>query len=120
MQLLKTIFWVVIAVALALFTKANWEAAAPVIPGRVAVKLWGDAVMETRLPVLILWAFLLGLVPTWAWGRAVKWRLRRRLSSAERALESVTAQQRSPDTSLTSSAESASAPSASPSLTDHS
>lgn len=91
MQLLRTIFWVVVAVALALFTKANWEAAAPVVPGRVAVKLWGDAIMETRLPVLILSAFLLGLVPTWAWASAVKWRLRRRLASTERALESVTA-----------------------------
>lgn len=97
MQLLRTIFWVVVAVALALFTKANWEAAAPVVPGRVAVKLWGDAIMEARLPVLILAAFLLGLVPTWAWGSAVKWRLRRRLASAERSLESVTAQQRLPD-----------------------
>ena len=92
MQVLKTIFWVVIAVALALFTKANWEAASPVLPGRVAVKLWGDAGMETRLPVLILFAFLLGLVPTWAWGQAVKWRLSRRVTSAERALESMTAQ----------------------------
>lgn len=118
MQLLKTIFWVVIAVALALFTKANWEAAAPVIPGRVAVKLWGDAVMETRLPVLILAAFLLGLVPTWAWGRAVKWRLRRRLSSAERALESVSAQQRSTESSLSPAAEPAIATTAAPMLTD--
>ena len=92
MQVLKTIFWVVIAIALALFTKANWEAASPVLPGRVAVKLWGDAVMETRLPVLILFAFLLGLVPTWAWGQAVKWRLSRRVTSAERALESMPAQ----------------------------
>ncbi len=97
MQLLRTIFWVIIAVALALFTKANWEAAAPVIPGRVAVKLWGDAIMEARLPVLILSAFLLGLVPTWAWGSTVKWRLRRRLASTERALESATAQQRLPE-----------------------
>jgi putative membrane protein len=103
MQLLKTIFWVVIAVALALFTKANWEAAAPVIPGRVAVNLWGDAVMETRLPVLILAAFLLGLVPTWTWGRAVKWRLRRKLTSAERALESVIAQPRSADSAAATS-----------------
>ncbi|RXR28406.1 LapA family protein [Sphingobium fluviale] len=97
MQLLRTIFWVVVAVALALFTKANWEAATPVVPGRVAVKLWGDAIMETRLPVLILSAFLLGLVPTWAWASAVKWRLRRRLASTERALESVTAPQSPPE-----------------------
>lgn len=97
MQLLRTIFWVIVAVALALFTKANWEAAAPLVPGRVAVKLWGDAIMETRLPVLILSAFLLGLVPTWAWGCAVKWRMRRRLASTERALESMSAQQTSPE-----------------------
>lgn len=101
MQLLKTIFWVVVAVALALFTKANWDAAVPVIPGRVAVKLWGDAVMETRLPVLILSAFLLGLVPIWAWGRAVTWRLRRRIASAERALESLAVQQRAADAAVT-------------------
>jgi putative membrane protein len=63
----------------------------------VAVKLWGDAIMETRLPVLILAAFLLGLLPTWAWGRTVKWRLRRKLTSAERALESITLQQRPAD-----------------------
>ncbi|MDQ4420895.1 LapA family protein [Sphingobium sp. DEHP117] len=100
MQMLRTIFWVVVAVALALFTKANWEAAAPIIPGRVAVKLWGDAVMEARLPILILFAFLLGLVPTWAWGSAVKWRLRRRLASAERALESITTQQRATDPAM--------------------
>lgn len=95
MQLLKTIFWVVLAVALALFTKANWDLAPPKIPGRVGVKLWGDDVMYVRLPVLILSAFLLGLVPTWAWGKVVKWQLRRKLTSAERALESMVTPSRS-------------------------
>lgn len=85
MNSLRTAFWVIIAVALALFTKANWIMA-PNYSGYVPVKLWGDLILETRLPVLIIAAFLLGLVPTWLWARAVKWQMRRRLASAERAL----------------------------------
>ena len=87
MNFLRTAFWVIIAVALALFTKANWIVA-PTYSGYVPVKLWGDLILETRLPVLIIAAFLLGLVPTWLWARAVKWQMRRRLASAERALAS--------------------------------
>lgn len=52
MNFLKTAFWVIIAVALALFAKANWVI--------VTVKLWGDTVLDARLPVLIVLAFLLG------------------------------------------------------------
>lgn len=87
MNLLRTIFWVIVAVALALFTKANWIVA-PTYSGYVPVKLWGDIVLETRLPVLIIAAFLLGLVPTWLWARAMKWQMRRKLSSVQRALAS--------------------------------
>ncbi|GLT01987.1 hypothetical protein GCM10007897_33890 [Sphingobium jiangsuense] len=90
MNFLKTAFWVIIAVALALFAKANW-AIAPSYSGYVPVKLWGDIILETRLPVLIVAAFLLGLLPTWLWGRACRWRLQRKLSSAERALASTAA-----------------------------
>ena len=46
MQFLRTAFWVVIAVALALFCVANYT--------RVEVNLWGDLVMETKLPVLLI------------------------------------------------------------------
>lgn len=87
MNFVRTAFWVTVAVALALFAKANWIVA-PTYSGYVPVKLWGDIIIETRLPVLIVLAFLLGLVPTWLWARAVKWQLRRKLASAERALES--------------------------------
>lgn len=93
MNFIRTGFWVIIAVALALFTKANWVVA-PTYSGYVPVKLWGDMILETRLPVLIVIAFLLGLVPMWIWSRAVKWQLKRRLSNTERALaSSVVAQQ---------------------------
>ena len=90
MNFLKTAFWVIIAVALALFAKANWVIA-PSYSGYVPVKLWGDIILETRLPVLIVAAFLLGLLPTWLWGRACRWRLQRKLSSTERALASTAA-----------------------------
>ncbi|MGE4429861.1 MAG: LapA family protein [Sphingobium sp.] len=85
MNFLRTAFWVIVAVVLALFTKANW-AIAPSYSGYVPVKLWDDIILETRLPVLIVVAFLLGLLPTWLWARACRWRLQRKLTSAERAL----------------------------------
>ena len=82
MQFLKTAFWVVLAVALALFCKANWVS--------VSVKLWGDMVADTKLPVLVVGAFLLGAIPFWIMARATRWRLKKRLESAERALVSAT------------------------------
>jgi len=92
MNFLRTAFWVVTAVALALFTKANW-AITPTDSGYVPIKLWGEIILETRLPVLILAAFLLGLLPTWLWGRARKWQLQRKLNSTERALASAVGNQ---------------------------
>ncbi|KQN00817.1 hypothetical protein ASE85_09325 [Sphingobium sp. Leaf26] len=83
MQFLRTAFWVVIAVALAFFCMANY------VP--VTVRLWGDMVMETKLPVLLILAFLLGALPFWIMARATRWRLKRRLDSSERALAAATA-----------------------------
>lgn len=88
MQFLKTAFWVILAVALALFAKANWVVA-PTYSGYVPVKLWGEIILEMRLPVLIVGAFLLGLLPMWIIARAGRWALRRKLESAERALASA-------------------------------
>ncbi|CAN5170319.1 hypothetical protein BH10PSE12_BH10PSE12_25390 [soil metagenome] len=82
MQFLKTALWVVLAVALALFCKANWVS--------VSVKLWGDMIADTKLPVLVVGAFLLGAIPFWIMARATRWRLKKRLDSAERALISAT------------------------------
>lgn len=82
MQFLRTAFWVVIAVALAFFCMANY------VP--VTVRLWGDMVMETKLPVLLIGAFLLGAMPFWIMARATRWRMKRRLESTERALVAAT------------------------------
>lgn len=82
MQFLRTAFWVVIAVGLAFFCMANY------VP--VTVRLWGGMVMETKLPVLLIGAFLLGALPFWVMARATRWRLRRRLDNTERALVAAT------------------------------
>ena len=83
MQFLKTALWVVLAVAVALFCKANWVS--------VPVKLWGDLVADTKLPILMVAAFLLGALPIWIVSSATRWRLKKRLESTERALASATA-----------------------------
>ncbi|UZW53666.1 hypothetical protein NUH86_08805 [Sphingobium sp. JS3065] len=83
MQFLRTAFWVVIAVALAFFCMANY------VP--VTVRLWGDLVMETKLPVLLIGAYILGALPFWIMARATRWRMKRKLESTERALVAATA-----------------------------
>ena len=75
MHFLKTLFWVLVAVVVALFAKANW---AP-----VTVKLWGDIVADIRLPLLLLIAFMIGWLPTWIIMRARVWSLNRRIEAHE-------------------------------------
>ncbi len=78
MQFLRTAFWVVLAIIIMIFSFANWN---PVV-----VNLWGGLQLETKLPVLVIVAFLAGSLPFWALHKATKWRMRRRLDNAERAL----------------------------------
>lgn len=83
MQFLKTAFWVAVAVIIVIFSVNNWTG--------VNVYLWNGMVMETKLPVLVIGAFLLGCLPVWAWHRATRWRLKRKLESTERALATAVA-----------------------------
>ncbi len=83
MNALKTIIWVLIAVALALFTMRNWTP--------VNIWLWGDLQLRTRLPALILIAFLLGWLPTMIMYWANRWNYRRRLATVERHLAEIKA-----------------------------
>ncbi len=78
MQFLKTLFWVLIAVAAVVFAMYNWVA--------VPLALWGGLALEVKLPLLLLVAFLLGLLPMLVVHRTTRWRLRRRLDAAERSL----------------------------------
>ena len=76
MQFLKTVFWVLIAVVLALFSVRNWF--------DVTVNLWGDIQADIKLPILILIAFLIGFAPTWSVMRTRLWSHRRRIEAMER------------------------------------
>ena len=78
MQFLKTLFWVVLAVIIVLFAKANWNA--------VTLRLWGGLEADVKLPVLLIAAFLLGFVPTFLVYRARVWQLKRRTEPADRAV----------------------------------
>ena len=73
MQFLKTLFWVILAVVLVLFARANWHI--------VTVNLWGGLQADVKLPVLVIFAFLLGFVPTLLVYRARLWTLKRRLET---------------------------------------
>jgi lipopolysaccharide assembly protein A len=76
MQFLKTLFWIALTVVLVLFAKANWNA--------VTLKLWGGLEADVKLPVLVLFAFLLGFLPTFILYRTRLWGLKRRLEPVER------------------------------------
>jgi lipopolysaccharide assembly protein A len=81
MQFLKTLFWVVLAVAAVIFAMRNWTP--------VTVSLWGGLLVEAKLPVLVYGAFLLGFLPAFGWHHASRWRLQRRIDSQERALSDI-------------------------------
>ncbi|MDB5689609.1 MAG: hypothetical protein JWL91_1485 [Sphingomonas bacterium] len=83
MQFLRTLFWVVLAVVAVIFAINNWT--------QVTVSLWGGLQADAKLPVLLLAAFLLGLVPMYLLHRATRWSLRRRLDGAERSLAELRA-----------------------------
>jgi uncharacterized integral membrane protein len=76
MQFLKTLFWVLIAVIVALFASRNWSG--------VTVSLWDDIQADIKLPILLLLIFLVGFLPTWLILRARIWSLQRRVDAMER------------------------------------
>jgi len=76
MQFLKTLFWVLLAVVVALFSFRNWF--------DVTVNLWGDIQADIKLHALLLVIFLLGFLPTWLIMRARIWSHRRRIDAMER------------------------------------
>lgn len=77
MQFIKTLFWVILAVILVVFAANNWSP--------TSVLIWEDVRIDTKLPVLVIGAFLLGFVPLWLIHRTSKWRLNRRIKTLEAA-----------------------------------
>ena len=83
MRIVRTIFWTAVVVVLGLFSVTNWQP--------VEVRIWEGLLLETRLPALVILAFLLGLVPMWLLYRATRWRLLRRIANLEAQLTARTA-----------------------------
>lgn len=81
MQFLKTLFWVALAVILVLFATVNWHA--------VTLNLWGGLQADVKLPILVLFSFLAGLVPTLIVQRAKIWSLKRRMEALQRQAQAV-------------------------------
>ena len=77
MKIVRTIVWVLLLVALLIFAVNNWNP--------VEVKIWEGLVLETKIPALVVVAFLIGLVPMWLVHRAARWNAERRIASLESA-----------------------------------
>ena len=88
MQFLRTLFWVVVAVAAVIFSVRNWVPA--------TINLWGGLQADVKLPVLVFGAFLIGLLPPYILHRTTRWSLRRRLETSERALADYRAKEALP------------------------
>ena len=78
MQFLRSLFWVIVAVAMLIFAVQN--------NGLVTVNLWGGLQADVKLWLLVLGPLLIGFLPTWIFGRISLWQQRRNARiAAERA-----------------------------------
>jgi putative membrane protein len=81
MQFLKVLFWCLLAFVAAIFTIGNWAT--------VPIHLWAGLIADVNLPLLLLVTFLVGLLPTMLYYSTIRWRLRNRLSTHERAINDL-------------------------------
>src|SRR3569833_229216 len=77
MQYLKILFKCLLAFVAAIFTIGNW--------GTVPIHLWAGLIADVNLPLLLFVTFLAGLLPTMLYYSTIRWRLRNRLPTTERA-----------------------------------
>ena len=75
MQFLRTLFWVVVAVFVAIMARNNWT--------DVTLNLWGSLQADVKLPLLVAIAVLLGFLPPFLLLRAKVWRLQRKLAARD-------------------------------------
>ena len=76
MQFLKTLFWMVLAVSIAIFATRNWR--------DVTIDLWGPLAVDIKLPLLMALMAVLGWLPTWLIMRGRLWQAKRKLLLLDR------------------------------------
>jgi putative membrane protein len=81
MQIVRTIVWVLVLVALLLFSINNWQ--------DVEVKIWENLILQTKLPALVILSFLMGLVPMWLLHKGTRWRFNRRINALENTVKAA-------------------------------
>lgn len=81
MQFLKYLFWCLLAFLAAVFSFGNWTS--------VDLHLWGGLIAQVNLPFLLFVTFLAGFVPMFLYHLTVRYRLRQRLTTTERTVESL-------------------------------
>ena len=96
MKILRTIILVLLAIAFLIFAIYNWEP--------VELALWQNLVLETKVPMLVLLAFLAGFVPMWALHRSVVWNQNRRIRALETSLKNSALSHRSDGTVVSNTA----------------
>ena len=74
MQIVRTVIWVLLLVALLLFSITNWDPT-------VTVRIWDGIVVDTKIPAIVIVSFAIGFVPMWLYHRASKWRTQRKIAS---------------------------------------
>ncbi|MFN3451371.1 MAG: hypothetical protein ACK4ZE_04375 [Sphingorhabdus sp.] len=75
MRFLKILIWVTIIIGLIVFATNNW------VP--TSVSLWGGLRLDTKLPALVIAAFLIGFLPLYFVHRTQVWRMKRRILTLE-------------------------------------
>lgn len=83
MRFLKTLIWVTVIVGLIVFATNNW------VP--VSVSLWGGLRLDSKLPALVIVAFLLGFLPLYFIHHTMMWRMKRRILTLEGSQRSFAA-----------------------------
>ena len=81
MQIIRTVVWVIMLIALLLFSINNWQ--------DVQIKIWEGLIFQTKLPALVVMSFLLGLVPMWLLHKGASWRWNRRIGTLENSVRAA-------------------------------
>ncbi len=76
MRFLMTLWWMVVAVVIGVFSYRNWA--------DVTLALWGPLQADIKLPLLMALMFALGALPVWLVMRGRLWAVKRKLMLAER------------------------------------
>lgn len=75
MPFVKALIWAAAVIIIVIFAANNW------VP--VTIALWGDLLLDTKLPVLIIAAFLIGWLPLYLIHKTGRWRMQRQIRTLQ-------------------------------------